>query len=73
MTAVADDETRAAARVSVVSSIGYAAFLGGPPLAGFLADAGGFRRAVLLAVVAAASGLVLATAARRTVPAAVSD
>jgi MFS family permease len=73
MTAAADDETRAAARVSVVGSIGYAAFLGGPPVAGFLADVGGFRQAVLLAVVAAASGFVLATATKRTVPAAVSD
>src|SRR4051794_7718332 len=36
MSAGADDPARAAPRVSVVSSIGYVAFLGGPPLIGFL-------------------------------------
>jgi MFS family permease len=38
MSAAADDPTRAAPRVSVVASIGYCAFLGGPPLVGFLGD-----------------------------------
>jgi predicted MFS family arabinose efflux permease len=38
MSAAADDPAKAAARVSVVASIGYCAFLGGPPLIGFLAD-----------------------------------
>ncbi|MFU8871519.1 MFS transporter [Micromonospora sp. SL4-19] len=38
MSAAADDEDRAAARVSVVAVIGYTAFLGGPPLLGFLGD-----------------------------------
>jgi len=38
MSAAADDPARAAARVSVVASIGYCAFLGGPPLIGFLGD-----------------------------------
>ena len=38
MTAASDDPMRAAARVSVVSTIGYGAFLGGPPLLGLLAD-----------------------------------
>ena len=38
MSAAADDPARAAARVSVVASIGYCAFLGGPPLVGFLGD-----------------------------------
>ncbi len=64
MTAAAEDEHRAAARVSVVSSIGYTAFLGGPPVAGLLAQAFGFRQALLLAVVAATAGLLLAGAAR---------
>ena len=36
MSAGADDPARAAARVSVISSIGYCAFLAGPPLVGFL-------------------------------------
>ncbi len=64
MTAAGEEEHHAAARVSVVSSIGYTAFLGGPPLAGLLADAFGFRPALLLAVLAAGAGLVLAGAAR---------
>ena len=38
MSAGADDPAHSAARVSVVSSIGYTAFLAGPPLIGFLAD-----------------------------------
>jgi fucose permease len=36
MSAAADDPSFAAPRVSVVSSIGYCAFLGGPPLIGLL-------------------------------------
>ncbi len=65
MSAAADDETRAAARVAVVSSIGYAAFLGGPPLLGALADSLGVRQAVLVACVAGVLGAVLAPATRR--------
>ncbi|WP_345154526.1 MFS transporter [Micromonospora maritima] len=38
MSAAADDEEKAAARVSVVAVIGYTAFLAGPPLLGFLGD-----------------------------------
>lgn len=38
MSAGADDPARAAARVSVVSTIGYSAFLAGPPLLGFVGD-----------------------------------
>ena len=38
MSAAADDEVGAAVRVSVVSSIGYTAFLAGPPLVGLLAE-----------------------------------
>lgn len=51
MSAAADDPARAAARVSVVSTIGYGAFLAGPPLLGWLADHVGTLDA-LLAVVA---------------------
>ena len=47
MSAAADDPSRAAVRVSVVSSIGYTAFLAGPPLIGLLAeDVGILQRAV---------------------------
>ena len=38
MSAGADEPGRAAARVSVIASIGYCAFLAGPPLVGFLGD-----------------------------------
>ena len=49
MSAAADDAALAPGRVSVVASIGYCAFLAGPPLIGFLGDArhrppGGARR-----------------------------
>lgn len=47
MSAGADDPRHAAARVSVVSTIGYAAFLAGPPLLGFLGDHVGIRHALL--------------------------
>ncbi len=38
MSAAADDEQHAASRVSVVASIGYCAFLAGPPLVGMLGE-----------------------------------
>jgi fucose permease len=38
MSAGSDDPNHAAVRVSVISSIGYCAFLGGPPLIGLLGD-----------------------------------
>jgi predicted MFS family arabinose efflux permease len=56
MSAGADDPRRAAARVSVIASIGYCAFLGGPPLIGFL----GLRFSVLHALTAVALLLALA-------------
>lgn len=63
MSAAADGGPRAAARVSVVSTIGYGAFLAGPPLLGHLGDRIGTLE-VLLAVTALmlpASLSVLAT------------
>lgn len=63
MSAAADDPSRAAPRVSVVASIGYCAFLGGPPLVGFLGDHVTVVKAltavaVLLAVAIAAAGAI---------------
>jgi predicted MFS family arabinose efflux permease len=63
MSAGADDPRRAAARVSVISSIGYCAFLAGPPLVGLLGQHLGVLRAqtavaVLLAVAALVAGTV---------------
>ncbi|HMR47738.1 MAG TPA: MFS transporter [Arachnia sp.] len=48
MSAAADDPARAPLRISVVSTIGYGAFLGGPPLLGFLGDQVGVLNALLL-------------------------
>lgn len=48
MSAAADDPRRAPASVSVVSTIGYTAFLAGPPLLGFLAGHVGTLDALLV-------------------------
>ena len=47
MSAAADDPQRAAMRLSVVATIGYTAFLAGPPLLGFLGDHFGILNALL--------------------------
>ena len=47
MSAGADEPTMAAPRVSVIASIGYCAFLGGPPLVGFLGSHFTVRTAIL--------------------------
>jgi len=54
----------AAARVSVVSSIGYAAFLAGPPLIGLVAEIAGILRALLIVLGALALGLLASGASR---------
>ena len=69
MSAAADDPARAAVRVSVVSSIGYTAFLAGPPLIGLLAEHVGILRALFVVVAALTLGLA-ASGASRPVPAA---
>lgn len=58
MSAAADDPDRAPARVATVSTIGYTAFLAGPPLLGFLGEHFGVLRALL--VVGAAVVIALA-------------
>ena len=63
MSAASDQPLRAAARVAVVSTIGYAAFLAGPPLLGLLAQHVGYRHALLAIAVPAALGLLVAQAA----------
>jgi predicted MFS family arabinose efflux permease len=64
MSAAADDPARAAARVSVASSIGYTAFLAGAPLIGLLAEHIGILRALLVVLGALVLGLLAAGAAR---------
>ncbi len=63
MSVAADDPVRAAARVSVVSTIGYGAFLAGPPLLGALGDRVGTLQslqAVALLMVPAAFAVLAA-------------
>jgi MFS family permease len=64
MSAAADDPRHAAARVSVVASIGYLAFLAGPPLLGFLGDHVGVLHALLVVVALCIPGLLVVPATR---------
>ena len=64
MSAAADDERFAAQRVSVVASIGYVAFLAGPPLIGLLADSFGIRLALSVLLATMVLSLVVTGAAR---------
>jgi MFS family permease len=64
MSAAADDPRRAAARVSVVSTIGYAAFLAGPPFLGFVANQVGTLRALLVVAILLVPSAALVPSAR---------
>lgn len=64
MSAAADDEQRAPARVSVVAVIGYTAFLAGPPLLGLLGDRVGTLQALLVVPVLLLPTLALVPATR---------
>lgn len=64
MSAAADDPARAAVRLSVVSTIGYGAFLAGPVLIGFLGDHVGVLRALLVVGVACTAALLVVSSAR---------
>lgn len=65
MSAAADDPAKAAARVSVVSTIGYGAFLCGPPLLGLLAEHVGILHSLLAVMVMLAVSFVLSPVARK--------
>lgn len=71
MSAAADDPARAAARVSVVSTIGYGAFLAGPPLLGAVGDRVGTLQSLLLVAVLMVPAAAAVSAVRRPVPAGV--
>ena len=64
MSAAADDPAVAAARVSAVATIGYLAFLGGPPVIGFLGEHFGILSALLVALVLCVLGFLLSGSAR---------
>ena len=69
MSAAADDPRRAHARLSVVSTIGYTAFLAGPPLLGFLGDHFGILRALIVVGAVSLLALLVLPAARPLNPA----
>ena len=69
MSAAADDPRTAAARVSAVATIGYFAFLVGPPVIGFLGQQVGILNALLVVLVLCAVGIFVAGAAREPAPA----
>jgi len=64
MSAAADDPKTAAARVSAVATIGYFAFLVGPPVIGLLGEYTGVLHALLIVLVLCAVGAVVAGGAR---------
>lgn len=64
MSAAADDPRHAAARVSVVSTLGYISFLAGPPLLGYLGDLTGIHLALLAILAPILLALLLAGAAK---------
>ena len=65
MSAAADDPLRAARRVSTVSTIGYTAFLAGPPLLGLLADHVGTLETLLVIAALMVPAAVTVFAAKR--------
>jgi MFS family permease len=70
MSAAADDPVRAAARVSVVSTIGYTAFLVGPPVLGLLGSRFGVLNALLVVAIVLVPSAFAVPAARKpqTIP-----
>jgi fucose permease len=59
MSAAADDSRLAAGRVGVVTSIGYVAFLAGPPLGGLLGNAVGTLHSLVAVAGLAGAGLLI--------------
>ena len=68
MSAAADDPERAAMRLSVVATIGYTAFLAGPPLLGFLGDHFGVLNALLAVGAISALAILIVPVAKRAQP-----
>jgi MFS family permease len=70
MSASADDPARAGARMSVVATIGYTAFIAGPPLLGFLGDQFTVLRALFAVTAMVALAMAVIPATRKPEPAA---
>jgi MFS family permease len=68
MSAAADDQAHSAARVSVVATIAYTAFLVGPPFVGFVADRVGTLDALLVVAVLLVPAALVVPAAREQRP-----
>ncbi len=64
MSAAADDPARAPMRISVVATIGYMAFLAGPPVLGFLGDHFGILRGLLLVSLVSVLAMLAVPSAR---------
>lgn len=73
MSAAADDPRYAAGRVSTTASVGYAAFLAGPPMIGFLSDHVGVRHGLSAAAVLLVAGFFLCRATAPLTPATSQD
>jgi fucose permease len=65
MSAAGDDPARAARRVSVISTIGYGAFLAGPPLLGFVGNHVGTLHSLLVIPIAMVPAALLVVSVRR--------
>ena len=66
MSASADEPARAAARMSVVATIGYTAFIAGPPLLGFLGDHFTVLRALMAVTGVVALAMLVIPATRES-------
>ncbi|UNK70830.1 MFS transporter [Microbacterium sp. H1-D42] len=64
MSAAADDPAKAAARVSAAATIGYIAFLGGPPLLGLISEHIGLLNTLYILVVLVIMSGLFSSAAR---------
>lgn len=64
LSAAGDSGDRSAARVSLVATLGYVAFLIGPPALGFIGEAFGLRHALLVVLVLVLLATFLAPAVR---------
>lgn len=73
MSAAADDPAKAAARVSACATIGYVAFLGGPPILGLVSEHVGLLNTLYALVVLALLSSLFSGAARNLRPDEMSD
>ncbi len=69
LSAAGDDPVYAAKRAAAVATAGYAAFLAGPPILGFLAEEVGLRNAILVVLVAVLATTLFSGAVRKVPPA----